>query len=153
MVNREDAQVTIQATDYLSKISLDVKPGDLKNNPALVKRFLVDLREAKADNLALRDSLKAIQNAMENLNSAHANETEKLKNANHELDKENAVLKSAAKIRLGVIIIQDLTAGGFGGGIGALIAGQTTIGLAIAAPCLLVYIICRLINSLSIKSQ
>ncbi|HSX46843.1 MAG TPA: hypothetical protein VLF87_02555 [Patescibacteria group bacterium] len=131
MANQDQRKKSV-ATDYLGQISLDIKQKDLKNNPPLVKKFLQELKEVKADNLALRDSLESTQNAFEGLNASY-----------HELDKENAVLKAEKRTRLGISIIQDLMAAGVGAGIGALIADQIVIGLAVSVPCAIVYIICR----------
>jgi len=68
MVRKTPQKFATQATDYLSQISLDIKEGDLKNNPALVKKFFAELKEQKAEYLGLRESLKATQDAMESLN-------------------------------------------------------------------------------------
>lgn len=127
---------TNEANDYYSQISLNIKEKDLKNNSALVKKFLAELKDAKADNLGLRDSLESTQNTLEALRTSF-----------HEIDKENAVLKAASDKRLGISIIQDLSAVGFGGGFGALITGQWVIGLSITIPTLILYLICRVINS------
>lgn len=143
----EEKSKQTQATDYLSQISLDIKEKDLKNNPALVKSFLADLKATKADNLALRDSLKATQDAMESIKVSHNKETEDLKDKIHWLDKDNAILRTAANAKLGVSIIQDFTAVGLGAGIGSLVTGQVVIGLAISVPCAALYIICRIVNS------
>lgn len=138
---------TDKATNYVSRIKLGFSAKDLKDNAALARKVLIDLKDAKADGIALRDSLKATQDFMESSSTTYTTEIEKLKIRNHTLDRDNAVLRAAARNRLGVTIIQDLTSAGIGGGIGAFIAGQSLIGVAVTLPCLIVFIICRVINS------
>jgi len=127
-----------QEVDYLSQISLDIKEEDFSDNPALVKKFLAELKDEKADNLALRDSLESTQDTLESLTKTY-----------NELDKDYAIVKSKSDTKLGVSIIQDVSAAGFGGGLGVLFAGQIVIGLSITIPTFLLYIGCRVITAKS----
>ena len=71
-----------QATDYLAAVDLGITEKDLSSKP-LVKKFLQELKDTKADNLALTDSLEATQNALEAKKQEYV-----------ELDKKHTVLQA-----------------------------------------------------------
>jgi len=123
-----------QATDYLSEVDLGITEKDLSSKP-LIKKFLQDLKDAKADNLALTDSLEATQDALEIKKQEYA-----------QLDKDFSVLKAKVKPKQGLETIEDLALVGLGAGLG-LLPTSLQIGLGVCLVSAVLYAIAKFYES------
>lgn len=124
------------AFDYLSQIKLEFTEKDLVNNPALAKKFIIELKESKAELSVVRDSLESTQNILESQRRDFS-----------ELDKKYSVLESKQASKMWVVLLQDIAAATFGAGLGVMFSGTLGVGYAICVPSFVVYIFCRIIIS------
>jgi hypothetical protein len=99
-----------RATDYLSRVDLDITEKDLTSKP-FVKKVLVELKDVMADNLALSDSLEAAQDALEIKSEEYS-----------QLHEAHAILEAKSKPKKGLQIIKDLALVGLGTGTGLLVS-------------------------------
>lgn len=120
-----------KATDYLAQVDLDITDEDLTSKP-LVKKFLQELTETKADNIAISESLEAAQNALEIKKQEYV-----------ELDKEHTVLQATSRSKKGLRTIGDLALVGLGAGLGYMPVSRLA-GVACVAVSGVVFIVVKL---------